>query len=56
MNCSNEVSGGLYSFHPGSCGLLMADGSAHMVSENMSVTIFCRLVSRNGHQPVTDGF
>jgi prepilin-type N-terminal cleavage/methylation domain-containing protein len=56
MNCSNEASGGLYSFHPGSCGLLMADGSAHMVSENMSVTIFCRLVSRNGHQPVTDGF
>ncbi len=56
MNCSNEVSGGLYSFHPGTCGLLMADGSAHMVSENMSVTIFCRLISRNGHQPVTDGF
>ena len=56
MNCSNETGGGLYSFHPGSCGLLMADGSAHMVSENMSVTVFCRLISRNGHQPVTDGF
>jgi len=27
-----------------------------MVSENMSVTVFCRLISRNGHQPVTDGF
>jgi prepilin-type N-terminal cleavage/methylation domain-containing protein len=56
FNCSNENGGGLYSFHPGSCGLLMADGSAHMVSENMSATVFCRLVSRNGHQPVLDAF
>jgi prepilin-type N-terminal cleavage/methylation domain-containing protein len=56
INCSNETGGGLYSFHPGSCGLVMADGSAHMVSENMSVTVFCRLISRSGHQPVTDGF
>jgi hypothetical protein len=56
MNCSNENGGGLYSFHPGSCGLVMGDGSAHMVSENMSVTVFCRLISRAGRQPVTDGF
>ncbi len=56
MNCSNETGGGLYSFHPGACGLVMGDGSAHMVSENMSATVFCRLVSRAGRQPVTDGF
>jgi prepilin-type N-terminal cleavage/methylation domain-containing protein len=56
INCSNENGGGLYSFHPGSCGLAMADGSAHMVSENMSVTVFCRLISRGGHQPVIDSF
>jgi prepilin-type N-terminal cleavage/methylation domain-containing protein len=56
INCSNENGGGLYSFHPGSCGLLMADGSAHMVSENLSITVFCRLISRSGHQPVSDSF
>jgi prepilin-type N-terminal cleavage/methylation domain-containing protein len=56
MNCSNEWMAGLYSFHPGACGLLMADGSSHMVSENMSVVIFCRLISYRGHAPVTDGF
>jgi len=56
INCSNENGGGLYSFHPGSCGLLMADGSAHMVSENLSITVFCRLISRSGHQPVSDTF
>jgi len=56
INCSNETGGGLYSFHPGSCGLVMADGSGHMVSENMSVTVFCQLISRNGGRPVTDGF
>jgi hypothetical protein len=47
---------GLYSFHPGTCGLIMADGSAHMVSENMSVVVFCRLISYRGLRPVTDQF
>jgi prepilin-type N-terminal cleavage/methylation domain-containing protein len=56
INCSNQAFGGLYSFHPGSCGLLMADGSAHIVSENLSVIVFCRLVTYRGHSPVTDNF
>jgi prepilin-type N-terminal cleavage/methylation domain-containing protein len=56
INCSNQAFSGLYSFHPGSCGLLMADGSAHMVSENLSVVVFCRLISYKGHAPVSDGF
>ena len=45
---------GLYTFHPGSCGLALCDGSAHMVSENLSVVVFCRLISYHGHKPVTD--
>ncbi|HEV8004005.1 MAG TPA: DUF1559 domain-containing protein [Planctomycetaceae bacterium] len=56
MNCSNQAFGGLYSFHPGSCGLLMADGSSHIVSENLSVIVFCRLITYRGHSPVTDNF
>jgi prepilin-type N-terminal cleavage/methylation domain-containing protein len=56
MNCVNQAFGGLYSFHPGSCGLAMADGSVHMVSENMSVVVFCRLISYKGYAPVTDSF
>jgi prepilin-type N-terminal cleavage/methylation domain-containing protein len=56
MNCTNQSFSGLYSFHPGACGLLMADGSGHMVSENMSVVVFCRLISYRGYAPVTDGF
>jgi hypothetical protein len=54
INCNNEVSSGMYSFHPGSCGILLCDGSAHMVSENMGVITFCRLVTVRGHERVTD--
>jgi prepilin-type N-terminal cleavage/methylation domain-containing protein/prepilin-type processing-associated H-X9-DG protein len=54
INCINEPFGGLYSFHPGSCGILMADGSVHMVSENLSIVVFCRLISYKGYSPVTD--
>jgi prepilin-type N-terminal cleavage/methylation domain-containing protein len=54
INCVNESDGGLYSFHPGSCGMLMTDGSVHMVSENLSAVVFCRLVTYHGRAPVTD--
>ena len=56
INCNNQAFSGLYSFHPGSVGLLMADGSAHMVSENLSVVVFCRMISYKGYAPVTDSF
>jgi prepilin-type N-terminal cleavage/methylation domain-containing protein len=56
INCTNFVNLGLYSFHPGSCGLAMCDGSARMVSENISVVIFCRLITSAGRSPVTDNF
>jgi prepilin-type N-terminal cleavage/methylation domain-containing protein len=54
VNCVNMVDGGMYSFHPGSCGVLLCDGSAHMVSENISTTVFCRMVTIRGHEAVTD--
>jgi prepilin-type N-terminal cleavage/methylation domain-containing protein len=54
INCINQAFGGLYSFHPGSCGLLLADGSVHMVSENLSIVVFCRMISFKGYAPVVD--
>jgi prepilin-type N-terminal cleavage/methylation domain-containing protein len=54
INCTNTTGLNLYSFHPGSCGLAMCDGSAHMVSENISVVTFCRLITYRGRSPVTD--
>jgi prepilin-type N-terminal cleavage/methylation domain-containing protein len=54
INCTNQAKLGLYSFHPGSCGILMCDGSAHMVSENISLITFCRLITFKGRSPVSD--
>jgi hypothetical protein len=54
INCTNQAKLGLYAFHPGACGLLMCDGSAQMVSENLSVVVFCRLITYAGRSPVTD--
>jgi prepilin-type N-terminal cleavage/methylation domain-containing protein len=54
INCTNEIWAGLYSFHPGSCGLAMCDGSARMVSENISIVTYCRLITWRGGAKVTD--
>jgi len=54
INCTNEMWAGLYAFHPGSCGLSFCDGSAHMVSENLSLIVYCRLVTYRGGAPVAD--
>jgi len=54
INCVNESTCGLYSFHPSSAGVALADGSAHMISENLDVTVFCRLISYRGKAKVTD--
>jgi prepilin-type N-terminal cleavage/methylation domain-containing protein len=54
INCTNEMWAGLYSFHPGSCGLAMCDGSARMVSENISIVTYCRLITWRGGAKVTD--
>ncbi len=34
----------------------MCDGSARMISENISAIVFSRLLSYHGGQPVTDNF
>jgi prepilin-type N-terminal cleavage/methylation domain-containing protein len=56
INCLNEQDAGFYSFHPGSCGVAMDDGSARMISENTSLVVICRLISTVGHTPVLDQF
>jgi prepilin-type N-terminal cleavage/methylation domain-containing protein len=54
INCVNAWGANYYSFHPGACGFVMCDGSAHMLSENTSLTVLCRLMSYRGHAPVAD--
>ncbi len=57
INCTNEKDANFcYSFHPGTAGIVMCDGSAHMVSENISLVAFCEMVSYRGQEPVTDSF
>jgi len=55
FNCTNEAgSDVIYSFHPGTGGVAMCDGSAHMLSENISVVVFCNMMSFMGHEVVSD--
>ena len=54
INCTNQAKMNLYAFHPGSCGLAMCDGSAHMVSENIGIIPFCRMITFSGRSPVAD--
>jgi prepilin-type N-terminal cleavage/methylation domain-containing protein len=56
INCTNQTFLNLYSFHPGSCGLAMCDGSAHMVSENIGVVPFLRMITYAGKEPAPDNF
>jgi prepilin-type N-terminal cleavage/methylation domain-containing protein len=55
FNCTNEAGANVvYSFHPGTGGVAMCDGSAHMLSENISVVVFCNMMSFHGHEVVSD--
>jgi prepilin-type processing-associated H-X9-DG protein len=54
INGTNQLDLGLYSFHPGSCGFAFCDGSAHMVSENVGLVPFVRLITFRGGRPVID--
>ena len=57
FNCTNENGVNvIYSFHPGTGGVAMCDGSARMISENIGAVVFQRLFSYRGHKPVTDSF
>jgi prepilin-type processing-associated H-X9-DG protein len=44
---------GFSSFHSGGCNFLLADGSTHFVSENISTTILRDLTRRSDGNPVT---
>ncbi len=57
FNCTNENNVNvIYSFHPGTGGVAMCDGSAHMLSEDISVVVFNRLFTYRGRTAVTDSF
>jgi prepilin-type N-terminal cleavage/methylation domain-containing protein len=57
FNCTNEQGlNAIYSFHPGTGGLAMCDGSVHFVSEDMSLRVFGALTTFNSRDVVTDGF
>ena len=57
FNCTNEYGiNAIYSFHPGSGGVALCDGSARLLNENIGVTPFCNLLTYSGRAAVTDDF
>ncbi len=54
LNCINMWAVNWYSFHPGSVGIALGDGSARMISENTSLTVLCRLQTYKGGKAVLD--
>ena len=61
INCSNarvrlnditRFAAGLYSFHPGGVQVVLADGSGHFLSENISGEVFAGLGSRAGREVI----
>jgi prepilin-type N-terminal cleavage/methylation domain-containing protein len=57
INCTNEHTvNAIYSFHPGSGGVAMCDGSVHFISEDIGLRVFGALTTYNAHDTVTDSF
>jgi Protein of unknown function (DUF1559) len=57
FNCTNEqTANAIYSFHPGTGGAAMCDGSVHFLSEDISLIVFGALTTFNAHDRVTDSF
>jgi prepilin-type N-terminal cleavage/methylation domain-containing protein len=57
FNCTNEYAyNAVYSFHPGAGGVAMCDGSVHMLSENIGIVPFIRMVTIAERKPVPDAF
>jgi hypothetical protein len=54
INCTNQSKLGLYSFHPGSCGVAMCDVSVQFLSENIGIIPFCRMITFRGRAPLAD--
>jgi hypothetical protein len=57
FNCTNETYlNAIFSFHPGAGGVALCDGSARMLSENLSIVTFHALFTPRGHEPAPDNF
>jgi hypothetical protein len=57
INCTNEIGfNAIFSFHPGAGGVAMCDGSARMLSEDISIVTFVALMTPRGREAVTDQF
>jgi len=54
INCVNAWAANYFSFHPGTCGFVMCDGSTHFLSENISLVVLARLMTYRGYAPVSD--
>ena len=53
INCTNRQQRNAYAFHDGA-HMLLLDGTVRMVSENISLGVFCGLMTIRGQEPVTD--
>ena len=53
VNCTNDRE--LYSFHPAGANAVFADGSVHLLSNELSLRVFARLATRSGGEVVTVG-
>jgi len=49
-----EGTGDPYSFHPGTINVLMGDGSARSVSDDVEIRVFAAMVTRAGGENVSD--
>lgn len=52
VNCTNRTGTGLYSFHPGNATILLADGAARSIGENINSATLGRLFSYSGAQAI----
>ena len=50
VNCNNQT--GIYGFHPGGANIVMADGSAQFISQDIDVYVMYALVSRAGGEVI----
>jgi prepilin-type N-terminal cleavage/methylation domain-containing protein len=52
INCNNVRSQGFYSFHPGGCQFLLADGSARFISETVDAFVLAGISTRQKGETV----
>lgn len=52
INCSNQYDSPPYSFHPGGAHVMVADGSAHFLNEDIDVFVLGCLFSYDDGQAI----